>query len=257
MKHNPTPTRRGRPRTGRVEAWRDRNGHTRYRARITLLDGTSQRIPMPANTTKEQATKLALEWQTREDASRALHGAKVKAQGVADGETTGAWFARYTAARASKIFDAERNALRWKKYIAPHIASIPVAALARTDIERVRDGLDQAIAAKTLHPKSARNVCVWLLRQCAKRSRPRFRAFVAARPTRAITLHHPMQANRGLALGSIRERRCSSSPAKRSRSSIANSMRLQPTRICVPASLPHSRGPTSTLKPASYTSAKL
>jgi integrase len=161
MKHTPTPSRHGRPRTGRIESWRDRNGHTRYRARITLLDGTSQRVPVPANTTKEQASKLALEWQTREDASHALHVAKANAEGTADGETTGAWFARYTAARAVKIIDADRNALRWKKYIAPHIAAIPIAALARADIERVRDGLDRAIAAKSLHAKSARNVwCV-------------------------------------------------------------------------------------------------
>jgi integrase len=157
-----TTPRRGRPRTGRLETRRDSNGHTRYRARIALDDKTTERLPIPVNTTKIAATKLVRAWQVRENETGALLNAKRMGAGVpTDGETTGEWFVRYTAARIGKTHEAERNAMRWKKYIAPYLNAIPIAALQRSHIERPRDGLDQAIASKTLHAKSARNVwCV-------------------------------------------------------------------------------------------------
>ena len=162
MNYDIASPRRGRPRTGRIEPWRDRNGHTRYRARITLKDGSYWRLPVPVNTPKAEAKKLALDWQIKEDTCHGLYLRKLADSGLkVDGETTGEWFARYTAARAGKVLEAGRNRIRWNKYIGPHLNPVPMALLNRTHVEAVRDSLDLHVRAGTLHGKSALNVwCV-------------------------------------------------------------------------------------------------
>lgn len=152
--------RRGRPPTGRIEPWRDRNGHTRYRARLTLADGSSERLPLPTNLSKEHAKAKALAWQLEEQETNKLYRkrqAEAAAKAQALGETTGEWFKRYTQGRAAQVLEADRNRIRWNKYIGPHLDHIPIAALDRSHIEIVRDSLDSYTRAGKLHPKSALN----------------------------------------------------------------------------------------------------
>jgi integrase len=148
------PRKPGRPRSGRVETFRTERGSLGYMARVRLADGSSTRIEIEKVKSLQAARSIALDYQNREDTSQAL----LRAKGVKlapGGETTGEWFARFCASR-SHLRDQWGPIYKWRKNIGPLLDEVPIAAIAREDIERVRDHLDIRIR-EGLHPKTAQN----------------------------------------------------------------------------------------------------
>ncbi len=143
----------GRPRAGMLDpggSWPD--GSPRFRARLRLGDGTKgERFDVPQGLTEAQARRWVAGVQAEEDAQGLLLADKrnaarelaAKTRAPHDGETCDAWHARFLTAR--RIHPQGPPWYRWKKWIAPLIGEIPIAAVTRADVERVRDALDRAI----------------------------------------------------------------------------------------------------------------
>lgn len=159
---------RGR-RTGTLETRTYAGGRVAYVGRLRLADGTkSGRMPAPDGMSKADAARWLAGQQAREDAERIVYTAKLDAarevaaskQEPHVGETAGAWYRRFLASSGRAMYDDENasSANRWEKWIAPHLAHLPIAKVGREDVERVRDGLDVAVRTNVIRPKTAQNV---------------------------------------------------------------------------------------------------
>ncbi len=164
-----TTPRRARERTGTLEragSWPD--GSPRWRGRVRLEDGTkSERFDVPRKNSRNEATARA--WlatiQAGEDESGELlaikrdaarkHAAEIVAPH--DLETADAWFLRYVTHRSADVRTKDMRD-HWRRWISPVLGDKPIRALARADAEAVRNGLDDAIRAGKLRPKSAQNM---------------------------------------------------------------------------------------------------
>jgi hypothetical protein len=151
----------------------DEAGVTRYKGRLRLADGTKSSVicidmQYPKGCTEKQARASLAELQAAEDEHRIHHAKKLEGVRVeaaeslrpAVGEASDAWHRRFLASAVrSEYHDSNVEAARiWRKWIAPHIGNIPMAHVASDDIERVRDGLDDAIRATAIGAKTAQNI---------------------------------------------------------------------------------------------------
>ena len=160
-------------RSGTLEAAEGPDGATRYRGRLRLADGTkSQRVDLPEGLTEAEARSYLASLQRAEDATGQVLAAKrdraredaARARKPSEGETCDDWHDRFLATRT--LGNVEDSRGRWRRWISPILGSVPIAAVGREDVERVRDHLDAAIrrfraegrGGDRLMPKSALNV---------------------------------------------------------------------------------------------------
>jgi integrase len=162
----PQEPKRGRPRTGRIESWTDSAGIVRYRARITLQDGTLKRTPIPGIKTKAQAKALALRWQREEQATNLQYENKLIAAGLPVGtETTSEWFVRYCISRESTVTTVSKDRQRWAKYIHAFVGNVQIIALERKHAEDISRSLDTHVAKNLITSKTAAGI--WAIFTCA------------------------------------------------------------------------------------------
>jgi len=171
----------GPARTGSVEPVKRADGTTHYRARIRLDDGSRERVDVPAKhctpagkkTGRERAEDWAEAMQEDEDETHELLDAKkkraadeAKQHDPRHGETCTTYRGRLDVHRKELgRRGGKDDANTWKVWLADSLGSLPIAKVTREDVERVRDGLDEAISLhrKTegkegIGPKRARNV---------------------------------------------------------------------------------------------------
>lgn len=143
-------------RTGTIEStvWAD--GSTHYRARIRLADGSRERIDIPERyaDTEERRRLYAAAVQEREnDVGELLEKKKARREEKlrkASGPETCSTYRqrldehRVTAGIASQGTRAD-NESSWRAWVAPILGDLPMAAVTRDDVERLRDRLDEQI----------------------------------------------------------------------------------------------------------------
>ena len=141
-------------------------GH--YRVRVTLNDGSrSPWIPLapgPQRPAREEwATEQAAKYTAqaaKENLTPADFGIVRDGDGAPKGETCAKYFDRWLASRVtSGLRSTKCDAGRWKKWIAPHLAILPIASVTTTDLERVVERRDRDVRASKLAWKTA--VHVW------------------------------------------------------------------------------------------------
>lgn len=156
-------------RSGTLEERMYADGRVAYFGRLRLADGSkSGRLAVPDGMSKADAATWIAGQQAAEDADRLVYRAKCEAARDAsasrlercEGETADAWYARFLASSARAAYEDENAsaALRWEKWISPHLGHLPIANIGRDDVELVRDGLDSAVRANVIRPKTAQNV---------------------------------------------------------------------------------------------------
>ncbi len=166
MKINST---KKKTRTGTLEAFEGPDGARRYRGRLRLADGSkSGRLELPERLDEAGARAYLASLQAAEDATGQVLAAKrdrareiaAASRSPSVGETCDTWHARFllSAARADYEDANKMAAGRWGKWISPHIGALAITGVTSDEIELVRDGLDSAIRAKVLAPKTAQNV---------------------------------------------------------------------------------------------------
>lgn len=158
--------------TGSVEPYKRADGTTYYRARIRLADGTRERVDIPDKyTTDERRALYAAAIQEREDERGELLAKK--RERIATKQRAADPRAPETLAKYRERLNVHRDELgkgkgdpsAWNAWIVPHLGGLPMATLAREDVERFRDVLDDQIATHTrtegaegISPKRALNV---------------------------------------------------------------------------------------------------
>ena len=171
----------GTPRTGTLEpAWTDKDGRTRYTAKIRLGDGTRFRrhVPLEKCVSKEKAKGWA-EWlQEQEDANGAILAAKIAERaaetGVSPssegGETVAQYAKRWLLARKGRVRRLRDNRAHLEHHVLPVLGPLLMARVARPDVERFVDALDAKVRKGELGAKSAKNIwgtCTRLFRDAA------------------------------------------------------------------------------------------
>ena len=153
------------PRTGSIEPFKRANGHTYFRARIRLGDGTRARVDVPekystaagGKSAEERAELYALAVQEREDETGELLAKKLageaeatKKRDATKGETCEKYFDRFLAHRSEtgKVRRARDLQSAWDVWISPKLGARPIAGVTRDDVEDVRDALDAAVAQR-------------------------------------------------------------------------------------------------------------
>ena len=154
-----------RPATGTIERAIDASGRVYFRGKVRLLDGTRARVDIDdPKCFSETASRDYVAWaQEQEDETHTIYNAKRAATARreaavagAAGESSSAWFARYSAYQKELGHtDVAKKAARWAKWIAPLIGDKPIVLVTKDDIEDVRDSLDRAIDAWRAAGKSA------------------------------------------------------------------------------------------------------
>jgi len=159
----------GTPRTGTLEpAWTDKDGRTRYTAKIRLGDGTRFRrhVPLEKCVSKEKAKGWA-EWlQEQEDANGAILAAKIAERaaetGVSPssegGETVAQYAKRWLLARKGRVRRLRDNRAHLEHHVLPVLGPLLMARVARPDVERFVDALDAKVRKGELGAKSAKNI---------------------------------------------------------------------------------------------------
>ncbi|MBX3205486.1 MAG: tyrosine-type recombinase/integrase [Labilithrix sp.] len=178
-----------RKRSGTFERWPTPwpSGAPRFRFRLRLADGTkTKHYDVEEGLDEKEARALVVLMQAQEDARGGLLEQKRAGQREAarehgvpcEGETADAWHERFLTSREGKVGNVKDSRGRWRKWVSKTpvrggtttFGELPMAAVARDDIEAVRDGLDDAIAAfrehgrankrdeRRLMPKAAQNV---------------------------------------------------------------------------------------------------
>jgi hypothetical protein len=160
MKNNvPRNAKIGRPREGAIEAWKDRNGHTRYRARVLLQDGSYHRVPLASGTNRTKAKTLAAGLQSIEDSTHENWLAKQQAKGLTvHAETVDAWYMRFSESRRDQVTTVTKDRQRWRKYVSPSMGAVKMGEVDRSHVESVRNGLNQATQRGLINSKTANNV---------------------------------------------------------------------------------------------------
>lgn len=153
------PRPRGRPRTGHVYRHGDH-----WDLRIRLADGKRGKpIHLQPSIAEAEARSLAAQASALAFAEGAARDAVPDAS-----ETANAWLERWTADRVARgIATASETPGRWHKWIAPVLGHLPIARIAREDVERVVDRLDEAARAGTIRAKTA--IQTWIIVKAAFR----------------------------------------------------------------------------------------
>lgn len=128
----------------------------RWKARISLPDGSRKTVTLPHGLDEHQA---------REEAARMssvvrLHPVEVDGVRVpSDEETVGQYVERFVAWKIGRGQSTAADTLgRLRKWVVPVLEGRPIAAVSRSDLERVVRHLDAAVADKRISAKTAGNV---------------------------------------------------------------------------------------------------
>jgi len=141
-------------------------GH--YRVRVTLNDGSrSPWIPLapgPQSPVREEwATEQAAKYTAqaaKENLTPADFGIVREGDAAPTSETCADYFTRWLASRVKHGLRSTPNDKgRWKKWIAPHLATIPIAAVTTRELEQIVEVLDRDVRADKLSWKTA--IHVW------------------------------------------------------------------------------------------------
>jgi len=128
----------------------------RWKARITLPDGKRRTVILPHGLSEEQAREEAL----RMSAVVRLHPIDDTGERVpAAEETVAQYVARFWAYKSGRGQTTARDSYgRLRKWVVPVLADTPIAAVTRSDLERVVRHLDAAVASGAISAKTAANV---------------------------------------------------------------------------------------------------
>lgn len=156
------------PRKGSLESYVE-DGRRRYEGRVRLKDGTrSGRLEVPLEKCRdEKAARGWIAWmQEQEDIHGRLLAAKLaKAQktpasspGATAGETVEKYAGRWLKAREGRIASTRDNKGHLESHILPVLGPLPMAGIARADVERFVGALDAKVRAGEIGAKTAKNV---------------------------------------------------------------------------------------------------
>lgn len=142
----------GRRSTGTVRLMPNEQGVEQWHARFTRADGTRTKwLPLDP--------RIAPEDEAGARACAAKLAPQVKAIDPGTGvETVAKYAERWLADREGRIIGVERNRTQLRDYVLPVLGALDVRKFGRDDVERVRDNLDNKIAAGGIAWGTAANI---------------------------------------------------------------------------------------------------